>query len=192
MTQQPEAGSGFNPFLLWTDLGMRAAEMTIASLQNVAEGAERLARAGASADAAATVEPSTDADARAVLFPLADFGGMASVQRLMWDLVTQGWLRWASAAGNLLSAGAGVELARKMAGRGNPLEAARASLQSVPWASWSAGGGEPGDIGTPRERRANRVSADTPGAQHALASNGPKQRRKAAAKPRRAQRSARK
>ena len=175
MTNEPDARAMFNPFLLWTDMGMRAAEMTVASLQNMTEGADRLTRAGASAE----VEEPPDAGA-----------GIAGMQRLMWDLATRNWLRWTSAFGSLLSAGAGVGLARKVAGQENPLVAARDSLRPVAWGEKPASRKDRNAPHEPARRTANRARTDD--ALHALAANESKPRRKSAAKPRRSQRSARK
>jgi hypothetical protein len=177
MTNEPDARGTFNPFLLWTDMGLRATEMTLASLQNMTEGADRLTRAGASAE---VEEPVQD----------DGLGGMGGMQRLMWDLMTQNWLRWASAFGSLLSASAGVGLARKVAGQENPLNAVRDSLRPASWGEKPATGTETGALDYPAERRAGHAPADD--SQHARASDGPRPRRKAAARTRRTQRSARK
>lgn len=176
MTNEPDARGVFNPFLLWTDMGMRAAEIAVASLQNMTEGADRLTRAGASAE----VEELHEDDG---------LGGIGGMQRLMWDLMTHNWLSWTSAMGSLLSAGAGVSMARKVAGQENPLLAVRDSLQPTGWGDKPASGRAAGALESPAEPRTGRARAGD--AQHALASNESKPRRRTAAKPRRA-RSARK
>ena len=178
MTNEPDARAMFNPFVLWTDMGMRAAEMTVASLQNMTEGADRLTRAGAGAE----VEEPPDSE--------ASVGGIAGLQRLMWDLATRNWLRWTSAFGSLLSAGAGVGLARTVAGQENPLRAARVSLRPAAWGGQPAAHSRAKAPEVPARRSTHRARTDD--AQHALAAHEPKPRRKAAAKPRRSQRSARK
>jgi hypothetical protein len=191
MTNQPDAGGVFNPFLLWTDLGMRAAEMTVASLQNLTEGADRLTRAGASAEVEETDDTNPRSGGRASPLLSADPRAMVGMQRLMWDLMTQNWLNWTSAVSKFMSAGAGVGLARKLAGQQNPLQAVRDSLQQpLAWAEKPATEREAGSTGARAERRKARGSTED--AQHALAASESKPRRKAAAKSRRTQRSSRK
>jgi len=175
MTNETDARGVFNPFLMWTDMGMRATEMTLASLQNMTEGADRLMRAGASAE---VEEPHED----------DGLGGLGGMQRLMLDLMTQNWLRWASAFGSLLSASAGVGLARKVAGQENPLNAVRDSLRPATWGEHPASGRQ-ARLDDLTASRASRVREND--AQHAQASSESRPRRKAAAK-RRSQRSARK
>jgi hypothetical protein len=177
MTNEPDARGMLNPFLLWTDMGMRATEMTLASLQNMTEGADRLTRAGASAE---VEEPHED----------DGLGGMGGMQRLMWDLMTQNWLRWASAFGSLLSASAGVGLARKVAGQDNPLQAVRDSFRPATWGEKPATGEDTGATEYPAERRARRSPSDD--SLHALASDEARPRRKATAGTRRTRRSTRK
>ena len=80
-------------------------------------------------------------------------GGMGAMQRLMWDLMTQNWLRWASAVGSLLSASAGMGLARKVAGQENPLNAVRDSLRPVAWGEKPASRRACGVTGVHRTRR---------------------------------------
>lgn len=129
MTNEPDARDLFNPFMLWTDLGMRAAEVAVASTQNMTEGADRLTRAAASAEAAeADDDASSDGD-NTNTWASASLGGMADMQRVMWDLTTRSWMQWMSMAGNLMSAGAGVGLARKVAHQRNPLEVVRDSME---------------------------------------------------------------
>jgi hypothetical protein len=119
MTNEPDANNLFNPFMLWTDLGMRAAEAAVASTQNMTEGADRLTRAAASAEADADDEGPGD---NANTWASASLGGMADMQRMMWEMTTRNWMHWMSMAGNLMSAGAGVGLARTIAHQPNPLK----------------------------------------------------------------------
>lgn len=119
MTNEPDASNLFNPFMLWTDLGMRAAEAAVASTQNMTDGADRLTRAAAGAQADADDEgPGESANTWAS----ASLGGMAGMQRMMWEMTTRSWMQWMSMAGNLMSAGAGVGLARTIAHQPNPLK----------------------------------------------------------------------
>lgn len=129
MSNEPEARDLFNPFTLWTDLGMRAAEAAVASAQNMTEGADRLTRAAASAEASdGSVETSVSGN-NPNTWASASLSGMADMQRLMWDLTTRSWMQWMSMTGNLMSAGAGIGLARKVAHQRNPLEVVRRSVE---------------------------------------------------------------
>jgi hypothetical protein len=129
MMNEPESRDPFNPFLVWTDLGMRAAEAAVASTQNMAEGADRLTRAAASADGTdADDEASSTAD-HGNRWATAGLSGMANIQRLMWDLTTRNWMQWMSMAGNLMSAGAGVGLAPTVAHQENPLKTVRSNME---------------------------------------------------------------
>jgi len=110
---QPDSPNLFNPFALWADLGMRAAEMAVASTQNIAEGTDRVTRAAAGTEAEEIVDASSSPDSTAGGWPAPGLGGFADMQRLAWDLMAQNWLRWVSTAGNLMSASAGEGLARK-------------------------------------------------------------------------------
>lgn len=141
MANQTDSTNLFNPFMLWADLGMRAAEMAVASTQNITEGADRVARAAAGTEAEEVAD--TSPDPRASAWLTTPLGGFADMQRLAWDLMAQNWTRWLSTAGNLMSASAGEGLSRK-------------GVRSM-------------------------VAGE-----HAMASDEPKPRRKAAAKPRRA------
>lgn len=127
MTNEPDAGL-FNPFLLWTDLGMRAAEAAVASTQNLTEGADRLTRAAASAEADAHDEASGTGE-NASTWASASLGGMADMQRMMWEMSTRSWMQWMAMAGNLMSAGAGVGLARTIAHQRNPLQVVHDSVE---------------------------------------------------------------
>jgi len=128
MTNEPDARDLFNPFMLWTDLGMRAAEAAVASTQNMTEGADRLTRAAASAQAHPDDEAS-DTGENAGTWASASLGGMADMQRMMWEMTTRSWMQWMSMAGNLMSAGAGVGLARTVAHQRNPLRVVHDSVE---------------------------------------------------------------
>jgi hypothetical protein len=132
MTNEPDARDLFNPFMLWTDLGMRAAEVAVASAQNMTEGADRLTRAAASAEADADDtddDEASGADDKTNTWASASLGGMADMQRMMWDLTTRSWVQWMSMASNLMSAGAGVGLARTVAHQRNPLKVVRGNIE---------------------------------------------------------------
>ncbi|WP_141512245.1 hypothetical protein [Ramlibacter sp. WS9] len=189
MADQKDTPNLFNPFLLWADWGMRAAEATIASAQNLTDGADRVARAvaGAEANEVADVSTASDADTSAA----TAFDGIANMQRWAWDMAAQNWTRWMSSIGGILSAGAGVELASKLTGKDNALQAVRDSLRPASWGEKPATGGRnAGALVYPKQRRSERVSEGS--AQHAFASDEAKPRRKAAAKTKRAKRVSRK
>lgn len=188
----------FNPFLLWADLGMRAAELAVASTQNITEGADRLTRAGASAGTAETDEGhrtasrtagDTGTSANELLPWPFNLDSITSMQRLAWDLMAQNWTRWTSTVSNLLAASSGASLGSKVAGQRNPLEAVRDSLRPTGWGEKPASDKDRGTLTYPAQRGNGRSGTRT--AQHAMASDEPKPRRKAAAKSRRTSRTTR-
>lgn len=112
MTHQTDTPNFFNPLLLWADWGMRAAEATIASTQNLTEGADRVTRAVAGTEASEIADAqASEAEASAA----AAFDGIANMQRQAWDTATQNWTQWMSAVGGMLSAGAGRQHAVALA-----------------------------------------------------------------------------
>jgi hypothetical protein len=129
MTNERDMNNLFNPFTLWTDLGMRAAEAAVASTQNMTEGADRLTRAAASAEAVDVDDDDSGASDTTNSWASASLGGMADMQRMMWEMTTRSWMQWMSMAGNLMSAGAGVGLARKIAHQPNPLRLVHDSVE---------------------------------------------------------------
>ncbi|HSV45493.1 MAG TPA: hypothetical protein VLJ58_06850 [Ramlibacter sp.] len=176
----------FNPLLLWTDLGLRAIDMTVTSFQNMSETADRLTRgvgdhagAGDEASASAIVVDTKNAAA----LP-AGIAGFESLQRSIFELASQAWVFWLSSFGAMALPGAKAALGETLA-------------RSVDWAqshSPESGRSAPASHSTahrsaarlPRERaEAGPATADR---QHALASTEAK-RRKAKAKPRRARHS---
>ena len=181
MAEQKDSPNLFNPFMLWADWGMRAAEAAIASTQNLTDGADRVTRAVAGTEASeiADASPARDADTSTA----TAFEGIAALQRQAWDMAAQNWTRWRSAVGGMLSAGAGVELASKLTGKDNPLQAVRDSLRPALWGEKPATGRRnAGALDYPKQRRSERSEST---AQHAFASDEPKARRKAAAKTKR-------
>lgn len=127
MTNEPVERNLLNPFMLWTDWGMRAAEAAMASTQNMAEGADRLTRAAASAE----VEDAPSSNrAPSDTWATAGLGGMVDMQRVMWELTTRSWTEWMTMTGNLMSAGTGVGLARGIATQQpNPLRLVHDSVE---------------------------------------------------------------
>jgi hypothetical protein len=179
----------FNPLLAWADFGMRAAEMTLASSQNLGEAVDRITRAGAGVDVpqANPVSGATPETRRAAL--PATLGQLGDLQRTLFELAAQGWVRWMSALGTLASVPAGVGLARTVARRDNPLEAVRTSLRPAAWVEKPATERQTGSLTYPAQRRQPDATSDM---QHALATGEAKPRRKPAAKRKGARRTARK
>ena len=179
----------FNPLVAWADLGMRAAEMTVASSQNINDAFDRLTRAGAS------VEPPQDSFAMSMRIDPAPgalpatLDQVGNLQRTVFELMTQGWVRWMSALGTLASLPAGIGLARTVAKRDNPLEAVRSSLRPAGWGEKPATEEQVGSLTYPSRRKQRDATSDM---QHALASGETNPRRKAAAKRKGARRAARK
>jgi hypothetical protein len=179
----------FNPLLAWADLGMRAAEMTVASSQNIGDAVDRITRAGASVDAPQTGAPS-DPMPRAQRAALpATLGQLGDLQRTLFELATQGWVRWMSGLGTLASLPAGVRMARSVARQDNPLEAVRTSLRPAGWGEKPATERQVGSLTYPSQRKRRDGTSDM---QHAIASGEAKPRRKAAAKRKGARRTTRK
>jgi hypothetical protein len=169
----------FNPFLAWADLGLRAAEMTLASSQNIGDAVDRITRAGAGVQPEEIIaQPSAPPRPRRAAPPAA-FADVTSLQRTMFELFTENWVRWMSAWGTLAALPAGVGLARTVAKRGNPLEAVRSSLRPTVWGEKPATRANTGAMTYPAQRRRADSTTDM---QPALASGEGKPRRKAAAK----------
>jgi hypothetical protein len=183
----------FNPFLAWADLGMRAAEMTVASSQNIGDAVDRITRAGASVDApqaGAPIDPLPRAQRAALPATLpATLGQLGDLQRTLFELATQGWVRWMSGLGTLASLPAGVRMARSVARQDNPLEAVRNSLRPAGWGEKPATERRIGSLTYPSQRRRRDATSDL---QHAMASGEAKPRRKTAAKRKGARRTVRK
>jgi hypothetical protein len=184
MADQNDSPSLFNPFLLWADWGMRAAEAAMASTQNITDGADRVTRAVASAEPGRLVEPPAGSDAGAT----AAMGGIADMQRLAWDLAARNWTQWMSTVSSLMSAGTGM--GREGAGAASPLQALRDSLMPAAWTAQPAADGRTARATTQAPARSQGRSG-VGLAQHALASDAPRPRRKAA-KTRRTARASRK
>jgi hypothetical protein len=177
MTNDRSTANLFSPLFAWVDLGMRAAEMTVASSQNMNDAVDRITRAGASVEADETrIARSVARDAPASRVP-AILGHLGDFHRRMFELSTETWVRWMSALGAVASVPAGVGLARTVGGRDNPLEAVRTSLRPSGWGEKPATGRNAGSLTYPAQRRRD----STLDMQHALADEG-KARRKATAK----------
>ncbi len=122
MAKDIETPNLFNPMMLWTDMGMRALEMTLSSSQNISDGIDRLSRANASPEASeaavAPIETISQEPAPALpAFP--DLNLFWQMQRSTIDLMTQGWQQWMNTFGTLASLGAGRSFAETA--RQNPM-----------------------------------------------------------------------
>ena len=165
----------FNPMMFWTDMGMRALEMTLSSTQNIGEGLDRLTRAGADASVE-TIENAemprglmrdklaTDANSPMAL--------AAQMQQVTFDLMTQAWQQWMNTLGALVAMGAGRSFGETVA-RQNPL--VNAMREGMQWgrgdAAASAG---PGDSAG-RQGRGRSVTRPQ-AMEHGLARAEPKRR----------------
>jgi hypothetical protein len=92
----------------WTDVGLRALDTALASSQNIGDGVDRLARAGAGAEVAeATPAARIESGDRADLPADFGLGVVLRMQRTTVDLMAQAWQQWLSTFGTLASLGAG-------------------------------------------------------------------------------------
>lgn len=157
----------FNPLQLWTDLGLRAADMTLASSQNLSDGVDRLARAGASDE----VIDGRSAEAAAALVTPLGVDLPARLHRTAFELLTNSWVQWMSTLGSVASFAAG--LGNSNGARSDGLDAFRAALLPGS-ARRSTTSGVPS-----RERGAQRreTHAESATMEHAAASGTPKRRR---------------
>jgi hypothetical protein len=106
----------FNPMMLWTDLGMRALEMTVSSSQNITEGLDRLTRATATPEDS-PVSPEASSARANRRHPVTASSGLAfsaEMQRATFDLMTQAWQQWMKTVGMLVSMGAGEAVSRQV------------------------------------------------------------------------------
>lgn len=168
-----------NPMLLWTDLGLRALEMTVNSTQNVSEGVDRMARAGASVEVSEIADRDSSVTRWAASAVPSATALATDLQRSALDMVLRGWVQFISTLGSFASMGA--EMAGKGFTRGNaPLEAMRSSLM-LP-ASFGAGTTQAQAASRTRRQGDSRreTHADIPIEEHALASAEPKRRRSTA------------
>lgn len=178
MAMNYDASTLLNPMLLWTDLGLRALEMTVNSTQNATEGVERMARAGASVEASEARAAKDTVTQWASTVP-SGTALATDLQRSALDMALRGWVQLMSTIGSFVSMGA--DLAAKGFARQNvPLEAMRNSLM-LP-----AGFGYPASqdrlaTRTRRQGESRREThADSENMEHAFASAEPKRRRSSA------------
>jgi hypothetical protein len=153
----------FNPMMLWTDLGMRALEMTLSSSQNIGDGIDRLSRASASPEASETaVAPiETISQESSPAFPVfPDLNLFLQMQRSILELMTQAWQQWMNTFATLASFGAGRSFAETA--RENPMLNAMQEIllrnteeTAATRARQSASSGSP--AGRKRERHADDI-----------------------------------
>lgn len=108
--------SPMNPLLLWTDLGLRAADIAMGAMQNLGDGVDRFARAGAGtlqqpwwlppvaeaeADAADATSDGGEHDdgGAAPAWPLTPNAAevLAGWQAMQLQLMARGWQQWQAA-----------------------------------------------------------------------------------------------
>lgn len=180
MAMNLDASRLLNPMLLWTDVGLRALEMTVNSTQNVSEGVDRIARASASVQASEAAAPDASVAQWAASTVPSATALATDLQRSALDMVLRGWVQFMGTLGSLASMGA--DMAGKGFARGNaPLQAMRSSLM-LP-ASFGAAATQGGQSGnrTRRQGETRRESEVEHGAmEHALAATEPKRRRSTA------------
>ena len=97
------ASDFFNP-MIWTDLGLRALDMTVSSTQNVGERVDRLTRAGLEPAENAASAP-TDLASETVSVTSNGVALAADLQRTTFDMLTQAWVQWMSTLGRMASLG---------------------------------------------------------------------------------------
>ncbi|HXE48847.1 MAG TPA: hypothetical protein VN663_10775 [Ramlibacter sp.] len=177
MAYELNASNLLNPMMVWSDLGLRALDMTVSSSQNISESVDRLTRAGAS------LEPVQDAASSSAVSRQSDFAipGVAlsaDLQRSALDLMMQGWMQgwtqWMSTLGTFASLAA-RGLGEGLKSRDDALGAMKAFLpisgpDTPARVSHSASGSR--QHGSRRDARAESGSME-----HAFASAEPKRRR---------------
>ena len=173
----------FNPMMLWTDMGMRALEMTLSSSQNVSEGLDRLTRAGASTDVAEIPEvPHVPVEEMARPAWAAGSAGLqlaAQMQRTTFELMTQGWQQWMNAFGTLFSMGAGRSFGETVARQTPLLNVMREGLQ---WSTDQAAGSRPRAGGASRQQGGRQRESQGESREHASARADTKRRTRGAAR----------
>lgn len=168
----------FNPVALWTDLGLRAIDMTVSSTQSISEGVDRFARAGASVEASEVAASSSAAARRSESITASGMALAADLQRSSFDLLMRGWVQWMATLGNLASLGAGI--AAPALARGNllSLESMRRTLLPAGGTRIPVAGAQTGTSSREESRRARESRAERGSMEHALASSAePKRRR---------------
>jgi hypothetical protein len=183
----------FTPIMLWTDMGMRALEMTLSSSQNIGEGIDRLARASGNAgpdvvenaaEAVPRLQEQTGQNSPAL--PLTSGLQLAmQMQRATLDLMTQGWQQWMNTLGTLASMGSGRGFGESDPGQNPWMNVMREGMR---WGGLEQSGATEQSGSSARQQGGRARSADW--VEHAAARAEP-QRRSRAAKPKARTRSSR-
>jgi hypothetical protein len=166
----------WSPVALWTDLSLRALDMTMSSSQSLSEGVDRFARAGASVEAT-EVEASTGAVAdRSASATSSGVALAADLQRSAFDQMMRGWVQWMSTLGNFASIGAGFML--PSLSRRNPvLDMTRKALLQAGGGESPAMQGRAANSGRQQSGQRRQSRAGSESMEHAFASAEPKRRR---------------
>jgi len=191
MAYELNASNLLNPMMVWSDLGLRALDMTLSSSQDIGENIERLTRASASA----SVEPVQDVVSRSTASHQSDFAipsGVAlsaDLQRSALDLMMQGWMhgwtQWMSTLGSFASLAASLAPSRSRKSQSGVLGTMAKNL--LPFADLDSSATRAHS--SSRQHGGQRdTKARTASTEHAFASAEPHRRRgasRAKAKPRR-------
>jgi hypothetical protein len=174
MANNFDPSSLWSPVALWTDLSLRALDMTMSSSQSLTEGVDRFARAGASVEVTEGEASTAAVSDRSAAVTSSGLALAVDLQRSVFDQMMRGWVQWMSTLGDFASLGAGLVL--PSLGRQNPaLELTRKVLlaagespatQARKGSSWRQPSGS---------RRASRSESES--MEHAFASAEPKRRR---------------
>jgi hypothetical protein len=163
MAYELNASNLLNPIVVWSDLGLRALDMTVSSTQNISERVDRLTRAGAGVELAEVTAPSSAVPVAPAFATPSGTALSADLQRSPLDLMMQGWmqgwLHWMSTLGTFASLATGPGL---------PFAAAEAAPRQARPASSS------------RQQSARHAAGGSRSMEHALASAEPKRRGRAA------------
>jgi hypothetical protein len=172
MAYELNASNLLNPMMVWSDLGMRALDMTLSSSQNITESVDRLTRA--------SVEPVQDVVSTSMVSHQTDHDMPSAValttdlQRSTFDMMMQGWLQWMSTIGTFASIAAGLASNQNLKRQNDALGTMRKSLLPFTGAATAAtrSGSSSRQQSGRREARAESGSTE-----HAFASGEPKRRR---------------
>jgi hypothetical protein len=171
MAYELNASNLLNPMMVWSDLGMRALDMTLSSSQNITESVDRLTRA--------SVEPIQDVVSSSTVSRRTDLDMPSAValstdlQRSTFDMMMQGWLQWMSTISTFASIAAGLGQNRNPK-RQDPLTAMRNSL--LPFTGGATAATRSGSSSRQQSGR-REARAESGSTEHAFASGEPKRRR---------------
>jgi hypothetical protein len=176
MANHPDPSNLWNPVALWTDIGLRALDMTVNSTQSISESVDRFTRAGASVEASEAAASSAAVPRRAASAASSGAALAADLQRSGFDFMMRGWVQLMSTLGDAVSFGAG--LVSPSLTRGNfPLEAMRRTLLPVGWTEEPVTQTRSGSTSRQKSGKRREANADSESMEHALASAEPKRRR---------------